>query len=122
MAQDEFEITVEDRPGVGIVAVAGEVDLATAPAIESTLAAVVAPAVVVDLRGVTFMDSSGLRAVIDGYRSAVARHASFAVVASSDGAVARLFELAMVDTIMTVVDTVEAALEGAQAGPVGGPS
>ena len=46
-----------------MIALAGELDLAGAAALERELADVGAPAVVVDLRGLGFMDSSGLRAL-----------------------------------------------------------
>jgi anti-sigma B factor antagonist len=46
-----------------VIALAGELDLAGAAALERELAGVDAGAVVVDLRGLGFMDSSGLRAL-----------------------------------------------------------
>ena len=46
-----------------VVTLAGELDLAGAGPLERALAAVEAEAVVIDLRELTFMDSSGLRAI-----------------------------------------------------------
>jgi anti-sigma B factor antagonist len=46
-----------------VIALAGELDLAGAATLEQELAGVDARAVVVDLRGLGFMDSSGLRAL-----------------------------------------------------------
>jgi anti-sigma B factor antagonist len=54
------------------VPVSGEVDLATAPALEAALHdAIAAPAgrVVLDCAGLTFMDSSGLRVLIEAKRA-----------------------------------------------------
>ena len=46
-----------------MIALAGELDLAGAATLEQELALVHADALVVDLRGLEFMDSSGLRAI-----------------------------------------------------------
>ena len=52
-------------PGAARVQVGGELDIATAPQLERTLDASQAQLVVVDLREVTFLDSSGLHAIIN---------------------------------------------------------
>jgi anti-anti-sigma factor len=60
-----------------IVVVAGEIDLATSPALRDVLLDVEqcpGPVVVVDLRGVTFLDSSGLNALVSARNALVARH------------------------------------------------
>jgi anti-anti-sigma factor len=51
-----FEITVSPAPDGVIVAVSGEVDLVTAPAVEAALRQQLA-----DLQGLSFMDSSGIQ-------------------------------------------------------------
>ena len=51
--------------GTAVVSVSGELDLATAPALEQTLVGVAddrTDEVIVDLTGCTFLDSQGLRA------------------------------------------------------------
>ncbi|HUY30153.1 MAG TPA: STAS domain-containing protein [Acidimicrobiales bacterium] len=61
-----FEVTVERRGDVPVVMARGEVDVSTAPALRTELLSVGdgAPFVVVDLSGVTFLDSTGLGALI----------------------------------------------------------
>src|SRR5829696_5411669 len=62
-----FGLTEEPLPGGLVLAVSGELDLATAPAVRERLGAAVDSGVtriVVDLRDVTFMDSIGLAAVV----------------------------------------------------------
>jgi anti-anti-sigma factor len=57
---------VIDARGVAVL-LAGELDLETAPGLEEELAALGATQrtrVVLDLRGVTFMDSAGLKAIL----------------------------------------------------------
>ena len=50
--------------GEATVVVAGEVDMATAPQLDACLCAQAARNVVVDLAGVSFLDSSGLGALV----------------------------------------------------------
>ena len=58
-----FEIVVSPTPTEGVVvAVVGELDLATAPEFEATLLEYLAEGPVrLDMRGLSFMDSSGIR-------------------------------------------------------------
>jgi anti-anti-sigma factor len=60
------------------VAVAGDVDLATAPKLEAALKALSGD-VIVDLSEVSFLDSSGLSALIVGRKHAVAAGCRFEV-------------------------------------------
>jgi anti-sigma B factor antagonist len=57
-----LEISHSGRTAV--IALAGELDIAGAATLERELAGVDDPTVVVDLRGLGFMDSSGLRALV----------------------------------------------------------
>jgi len=60
-----FEFIVSPRPDAGVTAaVAGEIDVATAAQFETALREQLAAAPVrLDLRGLAFMDSSGIRAL-----------------------------------------------------------
>jgi len=77
------------------VSVEGDVDLTTFGAVESALevARVGANVLVLDLREVGFMDTSGLRLVISEQQRAEADGYRFVVVPGS-GKVKRLFEIA----------------------------
>jgi len=79
--------------GVTRVIAIGELDLATAPALATELADALDATddVEVDLEGVTFIDSSGLRALVDAMRSTTDGK-RFAVVRASS-AVVRVLEL-----------------------------
>ena len=100
--------------GVAIVAVAGEIDVATAPAFEDALSDAVRyrdeAGVCVDLTEVTFMDSSGLSALV----RAVERHkrlGSSLAVATSDSRITTLFEVSRLDHVLRVYPTREAAVQ-----------
>jgi anti-sigma B factor antagonist len=58
-----FSLQTSHAGTTAVIALAGELDLAGAAALERELEGVDDPAVVVDLRGLGFMDSSGLRAL-----------------------------------------------------------
>ncbi len=67
-----FGVDEDREAGRTVVTVSGEVDVATAPALRECLDRVVGldeGAVVVDLRGVTFIDSTGLGVLIGAHRA-----------------------------------------------------
>ncbi|AHH96294.1 hypothetical protein GCM10010174_77030 [Kutzneria viridogrisea] len=77
-----MQITSEGTGAVRI-AVRGEVDLGTAPELERAVQAVLdrpgVGSVVVDLSGVDFMDSTGLRVLISGLQAAQRRDIAYTV-------------------------------------------
>ncbi|MHB1924204.1 MAG: STAS domain-containing protein [Acidimicrobiales bacterium] len=76
----------------------GEIDIATEQALRDAAAAAVASApsgrIVVDLHQVSFMDSSGLRALLQSRDTAEAAGTAFRITAVPEGAVQRLFRAA----------------------------
>jgi len=84
----------------------GELDLDTAPQLEEELTAVRAqggPRLVLDLRGLTFMDSTGLRLVIRWDAAAREERFEFAIVPGSD-VVQRVIRLTGMDDQLTVTE------------------
>ena len=67
MRPREFDIDVSDDGALFVVAPSGELDLATVPSVREALARCSAThhALVLDLREVTFMDSTGVRLLIE---------------------------------------------------------
>lgn len=67
-----FHVTTTDEDGVVTVAVDGELDIATAPALESAVSDAFAHggAVELDLAAVPFIDSTGLRCLLNARRRA----------------------------------------------------
>jgi anti-sigma B factor antagonist len=60
----EFSITVRNLPDLHIVALHGELDVASAGGLENSLVELAGSTLVVDLSGLTFMDSSGIGALV----------------------------------------------------------
>ena len=73
----------------------GEIDYATADVVQSTVAHFLDAGfshIVIDLRKVTFLDSSGLRVLIEARQAAAERKISFSVAPGPPG-IRRLFEV-----------------------------
>jgi anti-anti-sigma factor len=104
-----------DRVGSAVVvAVAGELDLATAPILQERISAAEAlapPLLVLDLRELTFLDSTGLRIVLAA-DAAARRDARRLVVVRGSDPVHRVFLIALLDKRLELVDDLEAALGG----------
>ena len=75
-----------------MIALAEELDLAGAATLEQALGAIDAPALVVDLRGLEFMDSSGLRAIVLSAQRAQDAGRRFALIAGA-AQVMRVFDI-----------------------------
>jgi anti-sigma B factor antagonist len=103
------ECTTEARPGLHLVKVAGEVDLSWSQSIRKAVLDALgrAPAVGVDLSAVTYIDSSGIAALVEGFQSARGKGQKFALVAASPQ-VRAVLQLARLDRVFPMVDTAEA--------------
>ena len=91
-------VEVAHLGGTDVVAPTGDIDIATAPEVRRVmLANAGGRRIVLDLRGVTFMDTSGLLLLVEGRRRALAEGGQFAIV---DGppAVRRVIEVAGLDS------------------------
>jgi anti-anti-sigma factor len=90
-----FETRVEEHDGVAILALSGELDLATVPILKEDLAPFEGNGVstiVLDLRDLTFIDSSGLLAFLEARRRAMSNGHRL-VMSGASPAAQRLFEL-----------------------------
>jgi anti-sigma B factor antagonist len=103
-------VTVDTVDSAQILAVHGEVDLATVDALRAKLSTALehADKVVLDLREVTFMDTQGLAAVIEAQHKAAERGTRLVIVRAPER-VHRLFEMIGLADRLTVVDDPAAA-------------
>jgi anti-sigma B factor antagonist len=107
-----FQTASEPIGGTHVVAVAGEVDLATGPELERALLALPASAsVIVDLTDCGFMDSTGLHILASAHRRLGASGGQLAVV-SANQAVLTVFELTKLDQVLAIYPSRAAALSG----------
>ena len=100
------------RTGYGaLLEIAGELDIATVPHVRAALAAeplASAAAVVVDLTGLTFMDSTGLSALIELSHDLASRAGRMAI-ACPEGPARLLLDVTGVAEQLSVLDTREQA-------------
>ena len=88
-----FEVAVQRDDRVATVVGSGELDLATAPQLSATVTEHGdARLLVLDLNAVTFMDSTGVRVLIEADRIC-ARSGSRLAVLAGDGPVRRVLDL-----------------------------
>ena len=112
---DAFRVEVS-RQGESVVAsVFGEIDLATAPALVTAVEGALAtsPAterVVVDLTEVTFLDSSGLNALVRLEKQLAERSVQLRIVSPSDRIVRYVFDLTDLAEPLHVVGSLDEAL------------
>jgi anti-sigma B factor antagonist len=93
---DPFSVDEHEEGGVRVVAVSGELDIATAPTLCARLDATRVgrrPRLLVDLTAVDFCDSTGLRALLGAASEVRAHGGRFAIVCPPSGDVARLLEV-----------------------------
>jgi anti-anti-sigma factor len=112
-ASHPFEIREHDADGVHVVAMLGELDLATAPRLAVRIDAARrggARRLVIDLTAAEFCDSTGLRALVGCRQEMVAGGGRMAVVVLADSAVARMFTLAGAGELLAVYAGLEPAL------------
>jgi anti-sigma B factor antagonist len=119
-----FSLDVSDAgKGRSVVAASGELDIATAPQLLGAVTALSQPgtgAIAIDLSALTFIDSSGIKALRAAVRSANARGVG-AIVASPSRRVERVLELVRLGDVIPLEHSLPAALERLDAGGFGDP-
>jgi anti-sigma B factor antagonist len=101
-----------------VLAVAGEVDVYTAPALRDRIADLLDKGqqrLVIDLGGVEFLDSTGLGVLVAGLNRAREVGGSLSLVCPQER-VLKLFRITGLDEVFTVHSTVDEALASRSAG------
>jgi anti-anti-sigma factor len=107
-----FDVTTTDRPDGVLVALAGELDLASAAKLEDELKHIEAlrpELIVLDLQALSFMDSSGLRALLAA-DSRAREDGRRLVLVRGDERVQRVLRITRLDERLEIVDSVDAAV------------
>lgn len=100
----ELSIRHDEVDGRLVVAIAGDLDLGSAPALESALAdlAPFGRPVVIDLGGVEFIDSSGMRSLLAVNEMVLGAVGSAVTLAGGTPATKRLIELTGIDQVFRI--------------------
>jgi anti-anti-sigma factor len=95
-----------------VLAIVGEIDMATAPEVERAIdrGHDGTRRVVIDLTEVTFLDSSALNALVHSQRNLAEHDVAFRIVSPSDHAVRNVFDITHLTGPLSVVDSIDDAL------------
>jgi anti-sigma B factor antagonist len=104
---------ISERQGITVIALKGEVDLENSPAARKLILRSIDDAnrVLVDLSGVTYIDSSGVASLVEALQASKKNGTGFALAAPSEPT-RRVLELARLDKVFTIHETVDAGLTG----------
>jgi anti-sigma B factor antagonist len=109
-----MEIETQDLGSACLVQVSGEVDMSNSPTVRETLLDLTGQkvgAIVVNLEGVTYMDSSGIATLVEGLQEANAYGGKFRLAALTPK-VMQVFELARLTDVFEIFASVDLAKEG----------
>ena len=104
---EPFAIDIDERGDRIVVTPRGELDMASAPELEQAVMPRLGEGawVVLDLRSLEFIDSSGLRVVVGAHRAAEEQGGRFTCVRGEPGStVHRIVEIAGIDGVIEMVD------------------
>ncbi len=117
--EPDFQLVEDDLDRrTHVIAVTGEIHVSTAPEFSRRLNSAIArgkTAVVLDLTGVEFIDSTGLSVLLNGLRRVTRQRGRMAIVCTNP-TVLRLFEITRLDSTFDIHATLEDALETARGG------
>ena len=104
---------LRERQGKLVVTLSGDVDLESSPEARRVLLDAVArdAAVVVDLSGVDYLDSSGVASLVEAFQQARKRQTDFGLVCVAEST-RRVLELARLDRVFRIYPSLEDALHG----------
>ena len=111
-APANFSVASRVVDGVAVIAVTGELDAHTAPAVREAVEAVIAPGarVVVDLSAISFLDSTGLGVFVTALKHLREGEGSLDLVIASPR-VLKVFELTGLDVVIPIHEELGSALD-----------
>lgn len=115
--QKSMELTVEEEYRLTFIAISGAVNSTYSPQLRDTISKVFANpqrGVVVNLSGVTYMDSSGLATLVEGVQLAERSEGKFVLAGEIPEKVLHLFEITRLDGLFERYDSMQDAKEKIQ--------
>ena len=110
----DLQVETRHEGDVAVVAATGEVDVFTAPGLDTEITTLLEQGtsrLVIDLTGVSFLDSTGLGVLVKGLKTARDAGGSMQLVVTSDR-IRRIFDITGLDASLPLYDTVDDALAG----------
>ena len=102
---------ISEQQGASVIAFTGEVDLESSPAAREILLKCLESTskVIVDLSEVSYIDSSGVASLVEALQAAKKNGSQFSLAAASEPT-RRVLELARLDKVFTMYDSVDEGL------------
>ncbi|MCG8619519.1 MAG: STAS domain-containing protein [Desulfobacterales bacterium] len=107
-----FSINTKEENGIALIFVEGEIDMFTSPNLRDTMLPFFKPStpgVVVDLSGVSFMDSSGIATLVEGLQWSKKEDRKFILTGLGD-TVFNALSLTKLDKVFAIEPDADAAL------------
>ena len=109
-----MQLSTQAKGKGAVISVIGDIDLYTSPDLRKAIAKLAkkkADPLVIDLKEVDYMDSSGVATLVEGLQLTGRYKGAFRIATLNDG-VREVFELARLDKVFDVYENVDAALAG----------
>ncbi|WP_177421036.1 STAS domain-containing protein [endosymbiont of Lamellibrachia barhami] len=104
---------IEEKNDYLVVYLEGEVDLSCSPEARRVILDCLQKQrhLLVDLSGVSYIDSSGVASLVEGYQVSRSKNLNFALVGVSDNAL-NVLKLARLDQVFPIYTSIETLLQG----------
>lgn len=104
-----MNINIKHEDGISILELAGDVDLSCSPEARKHILEALQDNknLLINLADVTYIDSSGIASLVEGYQTAKKHSLDFALLSASE-AVMSVLQLARLDKVFPIFDTLEA--------------
>ncbi len=106
-----FKIKSEEKENIGVIIVEGEIDMFSSPGLRDTLVPYFTKGVngiIVDLSGVTFMDSSGIATLVEGLQWSKKENKNFILTGLGTN-VLNALTLTKLDNVFTITSGIDDA-------------
>ena len=110
----DLGLDVTERDGCSVLAVSGEVDVATVPRLREQLHGLVAQGsnrIIVDLDGVDFLDSTGLGVLVGALKRVRSNDGELSLVCTQPR-IRKVFEVTGLTKVFSLFDSVDDAVAG----------
>jgi len=108
-----LQVTVQHDKNTAVISVSGDVDLYSSPGMRKAITQLSkkkVPLIVINLKGVDYMDSSGVATLVEGLQLTGKYNGKFHIACLKPG-VKEVFELARLDRVFEIFKTEEEALK-----------
>jgi len=107
-----MKIEIKDYQGIKVIALSGEIDMYTSPALREEMMGLINKRVtplLVDLNGVSYIDSSGIATFVEGLKRMMAYGGRLKLIGLLEG-VKEIFNFSKLDRVFEIYGSFEDAL------------